>query len=88
MRLLEAELRPEATKRRARWVTLRIAMAANRCTRVSCCEMASFIKTEGHARKTYTPKSIFLSRPAYMVRECARLFRREGQMLLSAVQPQ
>ena len=83
----EADLRADAIKRRARRVTLRIAMAATRCTRVSCCELASFIKTGGHARKTYTPKSIFLSRPAYMVHECARLFHREGHLLLSAVEP-
>jgi hypothetical protein len=36
---------PTAYKQRARRVTLRLAMAANRATWTSCCEMALFIRT-------------------------------------------
>ena len=42
-------------KRRARRITLRLAMAANRATWASCCEMALFIRTKAHVRKTYFP---------------------------------
>ena len=42
-------------KQRARRVTLRMAMAANRATWCSCCEMALFIRTGAHVRKTYFP---------------------------------
>ena len=38
-------------KRRARRVTLRLAMAANRSTWVSCCEMALFLRTGAHVRR-------------------------------------
>ena len=51
-------------KRRARRITLRLAMAANRATWASCCEMALFIRTKAHVRKTYFPRDIYLSRLA------------------------
>ena len=38
-------------KRCARRVTLRLAMAANRSTWVSCCEMALFLRTGAHVRR-------------------------------------
>ena len=46
----------EAYKQRARRVTLRLAMAANRATWASCCRMALFIRTLAHVRKTYFPE--------------------------------
>ena len=69
---------PQDYKRRARRVTLRLAMAANRCTWVSCCEMALFIRTTAHVRKTYFPRDIYLSRIAFMAHTCKRLQNSEA----------
>ena len=44
---------PKDYKRRARRVTLRLAMAANRSTWVSCCEMALFIRTKAPVSYTH-----------------------------------
>ncbi len=71
-------------KQRARRVTLRMAMAANRSTWVSCCEMALFIRTGAHARKTYFPRNIYLSRLAYLCHACERLLRHPDVWLLEA----
>ena len=71
-------------KQRARRVTLRMAMAANRSTWVSCCEMALFIRTGAHARKTYFPRTIYLSRLAYLCHACERLLRHQDVWLLEA----
>ena len=48
---------PQDYERRARRVTLRLAMAANRSAWVSCCEMALLIClfTKAHVHKTYSP---------------------------------
>ena len=45
---------PNDYKRRARKVTLRLAMAANRSTWVPCCEMALLIRTRAHALPQYS----------------------------------
>ena len=69
-----AELKnPQAYKERARRVTLRLAMAANRATWASCCEMALFIRTGAHVRKTYYPRDIYLSRLAFLHYTCQRV---------------
>ena len=61
-----------------------MAMAANRSTWVSCCEMALFIRTGAHARKTYFPRNIYLSRLAYLCHACERLLRHQDVWLLEA----
>ena len=61
-----------------------MAMAANRSTWVSCCEMALFIRTGAHARKTYFPRNIYLSRLAYICHDCERLLRHQDVCLLEA----
>ena len=71
-------------KQRARRVTLRMAMAANRSTWVSCCEMALFIRAGAHARKTYFPRNLYLSRLAYLCHACERLLRHQDVWLLEA----
>ena len=75
---------PQDYKRRARRVTLRLAMAANRATWASCCEMALFIRTRAHVRKTYFPRDIYLSRIAFLCHSCQRLLRHEADFLLEA----
>ena len=75
---------PEEYKRRARRVTLRLAMAANRATWASCCEMASFIRTTAHVRKSYLPRDIYLSRLAYLCHTCLRLLNSGESFLLEA----
>ena len=75
---------PEEYKRRARRVTLRLAMAANRATWASCCEMALFIRTKAHVRKTYFPRDIYLSRLAYLSHTCQRLLTSGESFLLEA----
>jgi hypothetical protein len=67
---------------KARKTVLRIATAANRSSWCSCCEMASFIKTGGMARKTHRPVAIFLSRPLFLYEECRRLLLRSHELLL------
>ena len=47
---------PTSYKQRARRVTLRLAMAANRATWTSCCEMALFIRSGAR----YTSWKLFL----------------------------
>ena len=76
---------PWSYKRRARRVTLRLAMAANRATWTSCCEMALYIRTGAHVRKTYSPRPIYLSRLAYMSYACQRLLDSEDKFVLQAV---
>ena len=71
-------------KRRARRVTLRLAIAANRSTWVSRCEMALFIRTRAHVRKTYFPRDIYLSRLAYLSHTCMRILNSENPFLLEA----
>ena len=71
-------------KRRARRITLRLAMAANRATWASCCEMALFIRTKAHVRKTYFPRDIYLSRLAYLSQTCLRLLNSGNSFLLEA----
>jgi len=71
-------------KQRARRVTLRLAMAANRATWASCCEMALFIHTNAHVRKTYYPRDIYLSRLAYLSHTCLRLLNSGNDFLLEA----
>ena len=75
----------EDYKRRARRVTLRLAMAVNRSTWVSCCEMALFIRTKAHVRKTYFPRDIYLSRLAYMAHACMRLLNSGESFLLDCL---
>ena len=75
---------PQDYKRRARRVTLRLAMAANRSTWVSCCEMALFIHTTAHVRKTYFPRDIYLSRIAFMAHPGKRLQNSGEAFLLEA----
>jgi hypothetical protein len=74
----------QAYKRRARRVTLRLAMAANRATWCSCCEMALFIRTGAHVRKTYNARPIYLSRLAYLSHTCQRLLRHGDKFQLEA----
>ena len=69
---------------RARKATLKIACAANRCSWISCCEMADFIRTGGDAWKTHRPVQIFLGRPMYMLRECKRLLQQPAHQLIEA----
>ncbi|MCS5671000.1 MAG: hypothetical protein NZ577_03990 [Vicinamibacterales bacterium] len=71
-------------KRRARRITLRLAMAANRATWASCCEMALFIRTKAHVRKTYFPRDIYLSRLAFLSHTCLRLLNSGDSFLLEA----
>ena len=73
---------PQAYKQKARRVTLRLAMAANRATWTSCCEMALFIRTRAHVRQTYNPRPIYLSRLAYLCYTCQRLFTPEHRQLV------
>ena len=76
----------QPVQERARRATLKIAAAANRCSWVSSCEMASFIRTGGDARRTHRPVHIFLSRPMYLLKECQRLLQRPARELLEAPQ--
>ena len=69
----------QRAQERARRVTLKIVCAANRCSWVSCCEMASFIRTGGDARRTHRPVQIFLSRPMYLLKECQRRLQRPAR---------
>ena len=78
---------PHAYKERARRVTLRLAMAANRATWVSCCEMALFIRTGAHVRKTYNARPLYLSRLAYLCHVCHRLLQHEDKFLKEAADP-
>ena len=64
---------PSQAAERARKTTLRIATAANRSSWCSSCELASFVRTGGHCRKTHRPVQVFLSRPLYLFEECRRL---------------
>ena len=81
----EAELRnPMTYEQRARRVTLRLTMAANRATWVSCCEIAIFIRTGAHVRQTYFPRQIYLSRIAYRCHTCTRLLEHGDEFLLEA----
>eukprot|EP00973_Karenia_brevis_P040239 5557778-Karenia_brevis.AAC.1 len=93
LRRLEAEEAQEGvqtgedgqdTKQRARRATLRIALAANRASLVSCCEMALFIKCRAHCRKTYFPRQIYLSRAAYLTDLCAELLGGKDTYLVEA----
>lgn len=72
----------QGSQERARRVTLKIVCAANRCSWVSCCEMASFIRTGGDARRTHRPVQVFLSRPMYLLKECQRRLQRPARELL------
>jgi len=74
----------QTDQQRARRVTIRIAMAANRSTWVSCCEMAIFIRTGAHARKTYMPRDVFLSRIAFSMHRCQGLLAHSHQFLTEA----
>ena len=65
-------------------MTLRLSMAFNRSTWVSCCECALFIRTGAHVRKTYFPRDIYLSRIAFQCHSCQRLLRHEAEFLLEA----
>ena len=71
-------------KQRARRVTLRMAMAANRATWCSCCEMALFIRTGAHVRKTYFPRDLYLSRIAFLCHACNRLLHHDETWVLEA----
>jgi hypothetical protein len=73
---------------RARRVTLRAAMAANRCSWCSCCEVASFILAGEAVRKSYVPKRAFLARPGFLLQECKRLLHRGHVQLLEAAETQ
>ena len=75
---------PQDYKRKARRVILRLAMAANRATWASCCEMALFIRTQAHARKTNFPRDIYLSRLAYLCHTSLRLLNSTDSFLLEA----
>ena len=75
---------PQSYKQRARRVTLRLAMAANRATWTSCCEMALYIRTGAHVRKTYGARPIYLSRLAYISYTCQRLLDNEDKFILEA----
>ena len=46
--------------------------------------MALFIRTGAHARKTYFPRTIYLSRLAYLCHACERLLRHQDVWLLEA----
>ena len=67
---------------KARQITLRLANAANRSTWASCCEMALFVRTKAHARRTYYPRQIYLSRLAYVCHTCGRLMNQKLDYLL------
>ena len=74
----------QSAQERARKATLKIACAANRCSWISCCEMASFIRTGGDARKTHRAVQVFLSRPMYILKECQRLLQQPAHQLIEA----
>ena len=76
----------QPVQERARRATLKIAAAANLCSWVSSCEMASFIRTGGDARRTHRPVHIFLNRPMYLLKECQRLLQRPAREILEAPQ--
>ena len=73
---------------RARRVTLRAAMAANRSSWCSCCEVASFILAGEAVRKSYVPKRAFLARPGFLLQDCKRLLHRGHVQLLEAAETQ
>ena len=77
-------VRHQDYKTRARRVTLRLAHAYCRATWVSCCEMALYIQTLAHVRKTYYPRYIYLSRLAFMAHTCRRMVNSESEFLLEA----
>ena len=68
---------------RARKATLRIAAAANRSSWCSSCEVASFLRTGAHCRKTHLPVHVFLSRPLYLFEECRRLLQQTHKQLIA-----
>ena len=68
----------------ARKTLLRIAMAANRSTWCSCCELAIYIKTGGLCRKTHAPVQVFLSRPSFQLHQCGRLLHRSHVQVIEA----
>jgi hypothetical protein len=77
-----------ANSERARRVTLRAAMAANRSSWCSCCEVASFLLAGEAVRKSYVPKRAFLARAGFFLQECKRLLHRSHVQLLEAAETQ
>ena len=76
--------KPSQAAERARKATLRIATAANRSSWCSSCELASFLRTGAHCRKTHRPVQVFLSRPLYLFEECRRLLQQAHKQLIAA----
>ena len=74
---------PKSNKERARRITIRLQMAANRCTWVSSTEMAVYIKTKDAFWCTHFEQPLFLSRPMLMAQECKRLFHKDSQPVLT-----
>ena len=89
LRRLEADFNDEesevpSVEERARKTMIRIATAANRCSRSSVCELACYITTGALARRTHIPIAIFMSRPTYMRQECRRILQRGDHSVVSA----
>ena len=68
----------------AKKTILRIAMAANRSTWCSCCELALYIITGALCRKTHKPVQVFLNRPSFQLHECSRLLHRGHLQVIEA----
>ena len=75
---------PSNSKTLARKTLLRIAMAANRSSWCSCCELAIYIKTGALCRKTHAPVQVFLSRPSFLLHQCGRLLQRSHEQPIEA----
>ena len=73
----------EARKRRARRVTIRLAMAANRSTWVSATEYAVFILTGAMHFSSHNEVPLFLSRAWYTMHACKRLLEGSGHGYLA-----
>ena len=85
----KAESSAAQRKRRARRITLRLAMAANRSTWVSSTEMMIYIMTGDTHWSTHDDHPVFLARPWYMIQECRRLLHgvKHGKVLQAAHVP-
>ena len=68
----------------ARKTRLRIAMAANRSSWCSCCELALYIQTGALCRKTHIPVQLSLSRQSFQLHECSRLLHRSHVQVIAA----
>ena len=80
----ESATEPSNSKTLARKTLLRIAMAANRSSWCSCCELAIYIKTGALCRKTHWPVQMFPSRPSFLLHQCGRLLHRSHEQPIEA----